>query len=295
MSWRQHLQGHEVLTLPWWGCGVVHAGETTYRLRGPRPRQHGWYRFRPHGRYCEVVGEAEPCPEWGRWMAKQLGYVVGDRLVPDSARVNVSADRFIYETQPLYCVDETLERFTHVIAASTPTGLVYRERSMLDGAEQQVREAYEDRRQHLSGIPASPALVLAFRWSTLRRQAAEQRRLDAERLDEIRRVIQLAETARGRRALAAHDFEAAARSALQVSGAELLSVRGSGDERIVRYRFRGRRLECVVNQALNILDAGVCLEDEATGIKGDRWFTLESLPGVISEAMDRGVLVVWRH
>jgi hypothetical protein len=39
----------------------------------------------------------------------------------------------------------------------------------------------------------------------------------------------------------------------------------------------------------------VCLIDHATGIKGDTWYTLESLPGVIRQADRQGVLVVFRR
>jgi len=105
-------------------------------------------------------------------------------------------------------------------------------------------------------------------------------------------------TAVGRRVLAARDFETAAREALKISGAELLDTRPSHNkaEMVVQYRFRERRLECVVDKAtMRVLDAGVCLTDHGTGVKGDRLFTLESLPGVIGEAMNLNKLVVWRH
>ena len=37
------------------------------------------------------------------------------------------------------------------------------------------------------------------------------------------------------------------------------------------------------------------LTDESTGEKGDTRFTLESLPTVVQQAMDEGILVVYRH
>ena len=43
-----------------------------------------------------------------------------------------------------------------------------------------------------------------------------------------------------------------------------------------------------------LLDAGVCL-DNHRGTKGDTFFTLESLPAVIGEAIRGNKLVVWRH
>ncbi|MEQ1501229.1 MAG: hypothetical protein ABMB14_03320 [Myxococcota bacterium] len=101
----------------------------------------------------------------------------------------------------------------------------------------------------------------------------------------------------GRRELAADDFEAAARAALALSGAELLDHHPGYErgEQIVLFRFRGRRFECVADAALRIVDSGICLTDHHTGEKGDTRFTLESLPGVIGEAIDNDVLVVFRH
>jgi hypothetical protein len=43
------------------------------------------------------------------------------------------------------------------------------------------------------------------------------------------------------------------------------------------------------------VDSGICLVDHGTGERGDTRFTLESLPGVVGEAMDLGRLVVFRH
>ncbi len=304
--WRELLDDPETLTLPWFGQGVRSASRV-WRTRGPRPPEHGWYGFQPSGRFVTLVGPRDPCPDYLEGFPAAHGYVVGDRLIPEDARVTVDPGRFVEQSKALYCPDLTLERFTRGVAAKTPEGLVYCGQGFDLGAEAAVRDAYEDRADSVATIPGvTPALDLAFRWSTVQREAAEQRRRDAEerrRLAEeqqaregrIQQAMREAGTAVGRRALAAHDFEAAAREALRVSGAELLDVRELGAEVVVRYRFRERRFECVVDRQLNILDAGVCLTDERTGVKGDTWFTLESLPGTVGQAMDEGKLLVWRH
>jgi hypothetical protein len=85
--------------------------------------------------------------------------------------------------------------------------------------------------------------------------------------------------------------EAAARSALAAAGATFVSLRSlqSGSQFEVRYRFLDANFETVVAaETLNVLDAGICLDG------ADRALTLESLPGVIREAVQTGLLVVTR-
>jgi hypothetical protein len=178
------------------------------------------------------------------------------------------------------------------------------------GADAEVLRAFEDRAtavNHIKGV--IPPLDLAFRWVTHQRHLAEKRReeLEAIRAEEekkreqeekLRLLMKDASTAVGRRALAEQDFAAAAREALKISGAVLLDARPSCNrgESVVQYRFLARRLECVVEtRTLRVVDSGVCLTNEYTGAKGDAFFTLESLPGVVSEAMRVGKLVVYRH
>ena len=100
------------------------------------------------------------------------------------------------------------------------------------------------------------------------------------------------------------DFATAAKAALKVSGSDFLDARSSANtgEKVVRFRFRHRRFECVVHaETLRVIDSGICLtahydDDEFDpGVKGDAWLTLESLPGVIGQAIDQGKLVVYRH
>jgi len=105
-------------------------------------------------------------------------------------------------------------------------------------------------------------------------------------------------TGLGRRELAKVDFNAAAKAALAVGGAELLDVRESfnRNEMVVQYLFANRRLECTCNRStLQIVDSGICLTGHRSGIKHDSKFTLESLPSVVREAIDGHKLVVYRH
>jgi hypothetical protein len=58
----------------------------------------------------------------------------------------------------------------------------------------------------------------------------------------------------------------------------------------VRWMFRGQRLSSLVaEQGLRVIDSGLCLSGE------DDLLTLDSLPGVVRQAMDDDVLVITRH
>lgn len=84
--------------------------------------------------------------------------------------------------------------------------------------------------------------------------------------------------------------ERAAR-ALDVAGAEFLDSRSLDGGLIeVTYRFLGQRFISVVDEhTLQVVDAGICLSGS------DRLVTLESLPSVIREGMDDGVLNITRR
>jgi hypothetical protein len=80
-------------------------------------------------------------------------------------------------------------------------------------------------------------------------------------------------------------------TALDSAGAQFLRARGLSNGQLeVVYRFMGSRFLTVVEErSLRVVDAGVCLDG------ADDRVTLESLPGVIREAIDTGQLVVTRR
>jgi hypothetical protein len=51
----------------------------------------------------------------------------------------------------------------------------------------------------------------------------------------------------------------------------------------------------VHTETLRIIDSGICLIDHATDERGDTYFTLESLPAVIAQAIREGHLVIFRR
>ncbi len=96
--------------------------------------------------------------------------------------------------------------------------------------------------------------------------------------------------------MALENFAEGAKAALSVGGAEYLDHRSRGNgEWVVKYRLEGQRFECICDTSLRIVDAGICLTDHDTRERGDDYFTLESLPAVILEAIAEDKLVVLRH
>jgi len=82
-----------------------------------------------------------------------------------------------------------------------------------------------------------------------------------------------------------------AEAALAGADARFLSSRSLGDGNLeVAFEFMGQRFVSVVDAiTLHVFDSGVCLAGE------DELVTLESLPGVIREAIDTDRLVITRH
>jgi hypothetical protein len=262
-----------------------------------------------------VNGPAEPEPE--TLSRTQVGFLVGNRFVPDTAYSAQLQGDWASRFQQVYLLEEGLERFSRIeVGQQIPKGpLIYKGQAFPLGPEEEVLTAFLDNKESIDDIKdVIPSLQAAFDLERTQRRRAEERRLELARRRqeaEERRILEEAQRAEeerrqeliaslgsgaGRREMAHYDFHSAAEAALAVGGATLLDVRdGLGQEKVVRYRLDGRRFECICDQQMRIIDAGVCLTDEQTGEKGDAYFTLESLPAVIRQAEREGVLVVYRH
>jgi len=311
MGWKDLLQVKgETIVLPWIGGRVLRQAERSWTLDGPLPREHGWYTFGLAGRKARLNGPAESTA--GLLRQQVRGYLVGDWIVPDNVRVDPDPARICDYAKPVHLVEPGLDRFARVqVGAFYEDGpLIYGGQEMPLGPEGDVLQAYYNRIPSLDGIKGvAPALDAAFRmemWRTLeaqkrREEIAKQLREEEERrqLEERREQIrtQLGDAA-GRRAMAVVDFGEAARASLAVGGATYLDHRPSTSrgEMVVTFRFMHRQFECTCDaRTLRIIDSGICLNDHATGEKGDAYFTLESLPGVIGQADRERKLVVFRH
>jgi len=308
MGWRDLLStGEENVTLPWTGGGSLHSASRVFKL-DKRHREFGWYAFQINGTKANEPKPAEADPDLLKHTV--VGYLVGDRLVPDDTRIDPDPGKIVNYSEKVYILSEELERFSRIRAGRVyPEGpLIFREQVFPLGPEDEVMDAFLDNRSEVHSIPGVvPALDAAFRMEVYQRDQAEKRRQEiarkraeeeARRLQEQRRK-ELSEKlgdGQGRRAMAHQgDFKEAAQAALQVGGAVYLDHRCiRGGEWAVKYRVDGHRLECVCTTHMQIIDAGICLEDHHTGERGDTYFTLESLPAVIRQAL-REDRLVYRH
>lgn len=311
MGWGDLLQtDDEKIVSPWLGGRDLRSGERTWKIDGKLPRENGWYVFKVTGRKAVVCDSIDPDPSQLRHLVK--GFLVGDRIVPDDTRVDPDPAKIVGFSETVNLIETGLDRFVRVSAGRTHEGgpLVYIGLEFPLGPEADVLRAFLDQEENVNTIKAvPPSLDAAFRMERWQKIEAERRRVELERIrreeEEKRRIEEKRQeiarnlgNAQTRRELAQFDFEGAARAALAVGGAELLDQRASyrQNEMVVRFRFMRRRFECVCDRnTLAIIDSGICLVDHDTDVRGDTWFTLESLPSVIKEAIDQGKLVVFRH
>ena len=296
--------------LPWFGGSAVSAPDGRWRLTAAPPAP-GWYTFRIRGRTATPAGAAS-APALDALPLVRGHCLDARRLLLDGAWVETLA--LAPESEP--------DRFAPVRARRWSAGRLLLEGvEFEDEAEDAVRAASESGQglAGVGGIPATlraayglflaeqaaarlqvavSALELRARLATIAdggREAAEAevRRLDTARREAARRLNAPQVEVRATAWQPPRDdrFERRAAEALHRAGAELLrSRRIGGGQREVVYHFLGQRFATIVDQqSLQVLDAGICLSG------ADRQLTLESLPGVIREAVDTGVLYVTRR
>lgn len=309
MGWRDLLtKGDEKVTLPWLGEGELRASSRYWTINGRRPKEHGWYTFKIDGRTVKFDGKAEAQPD--QLVDSIRGYLVGDRIVADDARCEPDPKEIVKFSEQVHLLEEGLDRFARVRAGRIykEGPLVYQSPEFPLGPEDEVLQAFLDQKASLSDVKGiTPALDAAFRMEVWQRVEAEKRRVELERIrleeEEKRQREERRQTlvkklgdGEARRELALIDFNAAAKAALAVGGAEFLDAKATRKgEWAVKYRIAGQRFECICDVGLHIVDAGICLVDHATNKKGDTFFTLESLPAVVVQAQREGRLVIFRH
>ena len=311
MGWRDLLQPvNETLVSPWLGGREIRSGARTWTIEGKTPREVGWYTFKLNGRKATLDKVTDPATDNLKFEVR--GYLVGDRIVPDSVRVDPDPAKITSFSEPVALLDPGLDRFVRIVAGRPfeDGPLVFKNQDFPMGPEGDVLQAFFDRAESVGNIPnVLPALDAAFRMESWTRSETERRREEVERerlAEEARRdaeerrekMARELGTGEGRRQMAQVDFAQGARAALALGGAEYLDHKPGyrAGEMVVKFRLNRRQFECTCDRTtLRIIDAGICLVDHRTGEKGDTRFTLESLPAVILTAERDRVLVVLRH
>ena len=316
MDYKKFLARSEERTLPHFGGVVLEAPDRALRLDAALAA--GWYRFEIHGRRAKSIEPADPDPSLLESLPIVRGHSFGDRLFSTGAIA-----------EPLFFLPaDRPPRFSIARARRWPRGqLLFDSLDFDTEAEETARRALEDQRSLANerGIPATLRAAFGFAVASEvargmhvpisfaeiagrvvelagedGRTIAEQElhRIERERAEHARwieheRRIGLArerarEVAAERGAL---DPETRAEEALTSAGAQLLDTRRlDGGLLEVTYRFMGERFLSIVEQTtLRIVDAGICLAGY------DDRLTLESLPGVIREAIEDHRLVIARR
>lgn len=309
MGWRDLLQtGDEEVVLPWLGGRTLYSAAQRWSLGKPLPDEFGWYSFKIANGGARVQRLAAAQPDMLQHSVR--GYLVGDRLVVDNVRVDPDPRRITESSERVFLLDEGLDRFVRVRAGriNREGPLIYQGLEMPLGQEDPVLEAFLDQATsvaHLKGVP--PALDAAFRMESWQRVETARRRAELERQrreeeekrqkeERRKELVRKLGDGEGRREMALHDFDAAARAALAVGGAFFLDAKKlRPNEWAVRYRLDRQKFECLCDERLRLIDAGICLTDHDTGERGDARFTLESIPAVVRQAQLENKLVIFRH
>jgi hypothetical protein len=236
--------------------GGAHVDLPSRRLRVSTSPSPGWYRFEVRGRTATA---REPAgPEGLDGLPRVRGHLWGTRLVHEGA-----------VAEPVHLLPEdTPPRFAPLLARRWHDGGLVFESSEFESEAESTARLRLERRETLTDVKAVPAsLRAAFGYALLETRA---RALDIRFAPaEVRGVVQ----------------------ALSRAGAWLLdSRRLSGGQLEVTFDFMGERFQSLVEaDTLRVVDAGLCLAG------ADALVTLDSLPAVIREAIEEGVLVITRH
>jgi hypothetical protein len=328
VDYRKFLNQQQQLVLPYVGGDAVDAKDRRLRLQ-KQPDAPGWYRFTVKGRIATADGPADP-PDLselpavrGHWLDGRLvrdGGVAELVLLPPADEPAMFAplkgrrwpsgdllfDALEFETDA-----ETAVRGAYAdgkplaglkgVPATLRTAFAF---SLLNKASKELNLRFvpPEVRAHVVEVAergAGEAAVVLRRLEAEReqarremaelaeRQAAERARLEAQQAREAeleRRAQRIREQKATVTEWATHALEAAG---ARVETARIIN----GDQVEVVYRFGGERFISVADAlSLQVIDSGICLGHPPS----DKLITLESLPGVIQEAIDDGVLVILR-
>jgi hypothetical protein len=320
VDYRKFLANEQTLALPYLGGTSVEAPGRRLRLEQP-PEHHGWYSVVVKGRTA-TVAEAIDAPDLSRLPAVR-GWVLGERLVQERALAELMLLPPADEPAPFskaVCrrwhsgdlIFDTLDFESEVEGEVRQALAVGGSLEPVKAAPAALRAAFAlalvDQVSRRIGIAASPAECRAHLWAIAKHGAPEAERvlraLEAERELARREMAQVErqrraglvreDLARARQGQGAVDEAPAGRAeeALARAGARLETARRlNGNQLEVVFRFMNQRFISLVDaRTLQVLDSGICLGHPPR----DDLITLDSLPGVIKEAIDDDVLVILR-
>jgi hypothetical protein len=278
--------------------------------------EDGWWRLQVHGRTARPIAaaSAEAISEAIARLPREQGHVLRTRQ--GLALVDGHAGCRPLDLTP---AGDEPPLLAPLSARRWPTGdlLLWDQLEWEGEVEETARQALEDRNglAAVKGAPASLRAAFAFsavegasRTLNIAAQPGEVKRWVGEIADEGHPRAEVALRAlAGERAMYANrqrpiryrpapappavDVETEVEQTLRAAGARYLSLRRlGGGTAEVRWMFQGQRLiSLVAEQGLRIIDSGLCLSGE------DDLLTLDSLPGVVRQAIEDEVLVITRH
>ena len=326
MDYTKFLNKKEHVTLAYLGGAHVFGKDRRLRVEGERPAL-GFHRFEVSGRNARSL-EATDAPDLGD-LPKARGHLVAGWLVSSSSSGgSITLDRVALlpedEPAPLaiararrwHSGDLLFESLDFDGEPEEQARLCLEQRASLGdlkGVAATLRTAYGialalvvGRRL---GMPvavreaASHAMQLADGGETAARElfariererAVEQERAWARALVAGRPLARVRGPRGASRTVVPTLDNATERAEAALDGADarMLATRrlGTDNQLEVAFQFMGERFLSVVDAiSLQVIDSGVCLAGE------DDLVTLDSLPGVIREAIDTGRLVITRR
>ncbi|MBS2017020.1 MAG: hypothetical protein JST00_29300 [Deltaproteobacteria bacterium] len=315
MDYTKFLGKKEHVVLAYLGGPYVFGENRRLRVEGERPA-HGFHRFEVSGRNARSLEAAEPPDFTKTKLPKARGHFVAGWLATQSGLVRLS---LLPEEEPA--------PFAIVRARRWHSGDWIFESLDFDGEAEEAARLRLERGEGLSdlkGVAATLRMSYGIALATLTARQlgteisprevsahaapiAEGGRdvavrilqgIAAERLAGAERARLRVEAARARdereQARTSPTRENAAlraEAALEAAEARMLASRVLGHGQLeVTWQFMDERFISVVDaMTLHVYDSGVCLAGE------DELVTLDSLPGVIREAIETGSLVITRH
>ena len=179
MSWKDLLGKQEEKNLLWLGGTTLVSGVRRWELEGSLPLEHGWNRFLcKTNRKASFLAPGEADPDFGTDLPTLSGYLIGDRLIPDSAPFVEQPQNIFSVARRVYLLESNFPRFSRISVWEWQGKFVFRQEEFPLGPESLVQEAFQQRNGLLSGVPGvTPALQLAFRWEYWRRDQRTQQQM----------------------------------------------------------------------------------------------------------------------